>query len=214
MLTIQRFECNMLQENCYIISDETKECVICDCGAYYPAERAAIVDYIRDNGLTPVHLLSTHGHIDHNFGNNTIFDEFGLKPEVHKEDQHLMDMLAEQAETLVGITLDYAMPPVGKYFGDGDEITFVSHRLKVIETPGHSKGSVFFYCPEEAIALSGDTLFRNSIGRTDYLGGSMFQIIQSLRMICQLPDNTVVYPGHGPQTTIGTELSSNPYLDR
>lgn len=214
MLTIQRFECNMLQENCYIIGDETKECVICDCGAYYPAERAAIVDYIRDNGLTPVHLLSTHGHIDHNFGNNTIFDEFGLKPEVHKEDQHLMDMLAEQAETLVGITLDYAMPPVGKYFGDGDEITFGSHRLKVIETPGHSKGSVFFYCPEEAIALSGDTLFRNSIGRTDYLGGSMFQIIQSLRMICQLPDNTVVYPGHGPQTTIGTELSSNPYLDR
>ena len=214
MLTIQRFECNMLQENCYIISDETKECVICDWGAYYPAERAAIVDYIRDNGLTPVHLLSTHGHIDHNFGNNTIFDEFGLKPEVHKEDQHLMDMLAEQAETLVGITLDYAMPPVGKYFGDGDEITFGSHRLKVIETPGHSKGSVFFYCPEEAIALSGDTLFRNSIGRTDYLGGSMFQIIQSLRMICQLPDNTVVYPGHGPQTTIGTELSSNPYLDR
>lgn len=213
-MTIQRFECNMLQENCYIISDETKECVICDCGAYYPAERAAIVDYIRDNGLTPVHLLSTHGHIDHNFGNNTIFDEFGLKPEVHKEDQHLMDMLAEQAEALVGITLDYAMPPVGKYFGDGDEITFGSHRLKVIETPGHSKGSVFFYCPEEAIALSGDTLFRNSIGRTDYLGGSMFQIIQSLRMICQLPDNTVVYPGHGPQTTIGTELSSNPYLDR
>lgn len=213
-MTIQRFECNMLQENCYIISDETKECVICDCGAYYPAERAAIVDYIRDNGLTPVHLLSTHGHIDHNFGNNTIFDEFGLKPEVHKEDQHLMDMLAVQAETLVGITLDYAMPPVGKYFGDGDEITFGSHRLKVIETPGHSKGSVFFYCPEEAIALSGDTLFRNSIGRTDYLGGSMFQIIQSLRMICQLPDNTVVYPGHGPQTTIGTELSSNPYLDR
>ena len=213
-MTIQRFECNMLQENCYIISDETKECVICDCGAYYPAERAAIVDYIRDNGLTPVHLLSTHGHIDHNFGNNTIFDEFGLKPEVHKEDQHLMDMLAEQAETLVGITLDYAMPPVGKYFGDGDEITFGSHRLKVIETPGHSKGSVFVYCPEEAIALSGDTLFRNSIGRTDYLGGSMFQIIQSLRMICQLPDNTVVYPGHGPQTTIGTELSSNPYLDR
>ncbi len=214
MLTIQRFECNMLQENCYIISDETKECVICDCGAYYPAERAAIVDYIRDNGFALVHLLSTHGHIDHNFGNNTIFDEFGLKPEVHKEDQHLMDMLAEQAETLVGITLDYAMPPVGKYFGDGDEITFGSHRLKVIETPGHSKGSVFFYCPEEAIALSGDTLFRNSIGRTDYLGGSMFQIIQSLRMICQLPDNTVVYPGHGPQTTIGTELSSNPYLDR
>lgn len=204
----------MLQENCYIISDETKECVICDCGAYYPAERAAIVDYIRDNGLTPVHLLCTHGHIDHNFGNNTIFDKFGLKPEVHNEDQYLMDMLAEQAEALVGITLDYAMPPVGKYFGDGDEITFGSHRLKVIETPGHSKGSVFFYCPEESMALSGDTLFRNSIGRTDYLGGSMFQIIQSLRMICQLPDNTVVYPGHGPQTTIGTELSGNPYLDR
>ena len=82
MLNIQKFVCNMIQENCYVVSDETKECIIVDCGAYYPEERKAIVQYIRDNQLTPKHLICTHGHIDHNFGNNTIYNEFGLKREV------------------------------------------------------------------------------------------------------------------------------------
>ena len=190
MLKIQRFTCNMLQENCYVVSDESKECVICDCGAYYDRERDAVVNYIRGNGLTPVHLIATHGHIDHNFGNNTIYKEFGLQPEVHQADQPLMDMLGRQAEAIAGVQLDY------------------------IETPGHSPGSVFFYCEAEGVAFSGDTLFRHAIGRTDFIGGSMFQIIQSLRMVCQLPDSTVIYPGHGEQTTIGSELASNPYLDR
>ena len=80
MLNIKRFACNMLQENCYIASDDTKECVIIDCGAYYEEERKAIVDYIRNNELVPKHLIVTHGHLDHNFGNNTIYEEFGLKP--------------------------------------------------------------------------------------------------------------------------------------
>ena len=86
-MDITRFACNMLQENCYVVSDDTKECVIIDCGAFYQEERKAIVDYIRSNGLKPVHLLATHGHIDHNFGNNTIYEEFGLKPEVDAHDE-------------------------------------------------------------------------------------------------------------------------------
>ncbi|HCN53638.1 MAG TPA: MBL fold hydrolase [Prevotella sp.] len=214
MLTIERFVCNMIQENCYVVSDDTQECVIIDCGAYYPEERKAIVDYIKGHQLHPKHLIATHGHIDHNFGNNTIYEEFQLKPEVDAADEILMDKLAQQAKELVDVDIDYPMPPVGKYLTDKDVITFGHHQFTIIETPGHSPGSVFYYCEDEHVAFSGDTLFHNSIGRTDYIGGSMFQIIQSLRMISQLPDSTRILPGHGRETTLGAELASNPYLDR
>lgn len=214
MINIQRFVCNMIRENCYVISDETRECVIVDCGAYYEEERRAIVDYICDNVLKPVHLVATHGHIDHNFGNNTIYDNFGLKVEVSGADEPLMKSLREQALQICGVDLDYEMPPVGTYIDSDSKITFGNHELSVISTPGHTPGGVFYYCKEENVAFSGDTLFRGSIGRTDLPGGSMFQIIQSLRAVCQLPDETVVLPGHGSQTTIGNELATNPYLDR
>lgn len=214
MLKIQKFVCNMLQENCYVVSDNTNECVIIDCGAYYPEERQAIVDYIRDNNLVPKHLIATHGHVDHIFGNDTIYQEFGLKVEVHHRDANFVTGVCEQAAKYFGMSLDYDFPPIGKCFSGDDVIEFGEHQLKVIETPGHSQGSVFLYCEEEHVAFSGDTLFRFSIGRTDLDGGSMFMIIQSLRMVSQLPDNTVVYPGHGEPTTIGDEVARNPYIDR
>jgi len=204
----------MIQENCYIINDDTYECVIVDCGGFYSEERNAIVNYIKKNKLLPKHLICTHGHIDHNFGNNTIYNVFGLKPEVHSADKYLMEKLNAQAEALVDIKLDYKMPPVGKYFQGKDVISFGNHKFTIIETPGHTPGSVMFYCKEENVVLSGDTLFYNSIGRTDFEGGNMFQIIQSLRVISQLPDSIVVLPGHGGKTTIGAELASNPYMDR
>lgn len=214
MLKIETFECNMLQENCYVVSDSTGDCAIVDCGAYSPLERQRIVGYINDNHLRPRHLVVTHAHIDHNFGNNTVFEQFGLQPEVSGDDKELMAKLPEQAEALCGVSLDYDMPAVGKWLSQDDHILFGTHTLTVIPTPGHTPGSVFFYCKEENTTFSGDTLFMSGIGRTDLSGGSMFQIIQSLRTISQLPDNTVVYPGHGPATTIGTELATNPYLDR
>ena len=214
MLNIQKFVCNMIQENCYVVSDETKECVIIDCGAYYEEERRAIVDYIREQELKPKHLLATHAHIDHNFGNNTIYETFGLKPEVAGADEKLMEKLPEQAQTIAGVTLDYKMPPVGRYLKETDQIDFGSHTLTILHTPGHTPGGVFYYCKEEKVAFSGDTLFRGSIGRTDFEGGNSFMIIQSLRMIAQLPDDTTVLPGHGEPTTIGYELRSNPYMDR
>lgn len=214
MLKIERFICNMLQENCYVVSDESKECVIIDCGAFLPEERKNIVSYIRDNNLVPKHLIATHGHIDHNFGNDTIFQEFGVAPEIHKGDKSLMEALPEQAQAFAGIVLEYDMPPVGKYLDETDKISFGNHAFTIIETPGHSCGSIFLYCKEEKTAFSGDTLFKGSIGRTDFSGGSMFQMMQSLRMIGQLPDDTEVYPGHGSSTTIGMELATNPYMDR
>lgn len=214
MINVERFVCNMIEENCYVVNDETKECIIVDCGAFYPEERNAIVNHIKNNKLTPKHLIATHGHIDHNLGNNTIFDSFGLKVEVNGGDEKLMNKLSEQAQSVCGVTLDYDMPPVGKYLDDDDTITFGNHTFTILETPGHSPGSVFFYCENEHIAFSGDTLFKKSIGRTDLPGGSMFSMIQSLRMIAQLPDNTIILPGHGQQTTMGWELSNNPYMDR
>ena len=116
MIRIKRFTCNMLQENCYVAScDITNECVVVDCGAYYEEERKSLLAYIHDNHLKPVHLLCTHGHVDHNFGNNTIFDEFGLNPEVHADDMALMDNLAQQSVKFIGDAPKYAFPPVKQY---------------------------------------------------------------------------------------------------
>lgn len=214
MLNIKKFVCNMLQENCYVASDETKECVIIDCGAYYPEEREALIDYIRSNQLVPKHLLCTHGHLDHTLGNGVILQTFNLLPEVHEEDAFMLSDVSWHPDFIAPAGQHQLLPDAGTLLHDGDTIEFGNHKLAVLSTPGHSKGSVFFYCKEEGVAFSGDTLFRHSIGRTDFNGGSMFSIIQSLRMICQLPDETTIYPGHGPITTIGEEVAHNPYIDR
>lgn len=214
MMHIENFQCNMLQENCYVVSDDTKECAIIDCGAFYPEERSAITNYIRKNGLKPAHLLVTHGHLDHNFGNDTIYQEFGLKPEVSAGDEKLMQGLNRQAESFYGMKLDTKFPPIGHFFEEDETIHVGNLQFTIVETPGHSNGSVCFYCESEHVLFSGDTLFRTSIGRTDFPGGSMFRIINSLRHLGQLPDNTIVLPGHGESTTIGDELAHNPYMDR
>ena len=171
-------------------------------------------NYIKENNLQPVHLLVTHGHLDHNFGNNTIHETFGLKPEVSAADESLMKNLKQQAEVFYQMQLDYDFPPVGHFFEDDEVIRFGNHQFEIILTPGHSRGSVTFYCVDEKVAFTGDTLFRGSIGRTDFKGGSMFQIINSLRFLAQLPDDVKVLPGHGQATSIGEELAHNPYMDR
>lgn len=213
-MNIKVFEVNPLQENCYVVSDDTQEAIIIDCGAYYESERQAITDYIRRQQLKPVHLLCTHGHFDHTFGNNTIYEKFGLKPEIHTDDAPFIEDMARQCNDMgMGIPYPWTTPPLGHLLTDGDTITFGHHQLKVLHTPGHSKGSVVFYCQEENIAFTGDTLFRMSVGRTDLAGGSWQDLIQSLRTkIAPLPGSTIAYPGHGPKTVIGDEVSMNPYF--
>lgn len=214
MTTIKCFRCNAFQENCYIISDETNECVIIDCGANSQAENESISQYITENSLKPVCSILTHAHADHVLGVKYIYDRYTLAPALHKKDEELYKAFQQQAGMLFQTVFDYGLPTPSKLFTDADTIKFGSHTLKIIETPGHSRGSVCFYCEEENICFTGDTLFRGSIGRTDLPGGSMFQIIQSLRMLTQLPDTVTIYPGHGEESTIGFELASNPYLDR
>lgn len=213
MITVKRFTCNILAENCYVVSDESHEAVIIDCGVMYQEEGTAITLYIRDNGLHPLHLLCTHGHFDHCMGNGLIYREFGLKPEAHTGDQFLMETMQQQTTDILGVALPMEVPPVGRYLTDKDAITFGSHTLRILHTPGHTPGGVTYYCKEEGVAFSGDTLFRMSIGRTDFDGSSYEQIIHSLQeVLAALPPDTKVYPGHGLETTIADEIRYNPYM--
>lgn len=213
MLNVKTFSCNMLQENTYILGDDTKECVIIDCGAFYDAERKAIVQYIRDNGLRPVRLLCTHGHLDHCFGCDTIQGAFGLLPEIHSADEFLVRDLSKQAADFFGMPYDHPTPPVGHFFAHGEKITFGNHQLEVLPTPGHTPGGVSFYCADEKLLFTGDTLFRMSVGRTDFERSSWADLLLSLRnVLSNLPDDITVYPGHGPKTTIGEEKRMNPYM--
>ena len=189
MLNIKRFNCNMLSENCYVVSDQSRECVIIDCGAYYPEEAQAIIGYI--------------------------YRTFGLKPEAHTDDEFLMVKMQQQTTDILGVSIQLDVPPMGRYLTTADVIIFGSHRLTILHTPGHTPGGIIFYCREEHTAFSGDTLFRMSIGRTDFERGSYQQMMQSLtNVVAKLPPQTIIYPGHGPQTTIAEELRYNPYLLR
>lgn len=213
MIKIERFVCNMFQENCYVVNDETGEAVIIDCGTFYEEERNALMAYIRNNNLDVKHLIATHGHLDHNFGNDLIEKELKLKVEVYSEDEELMNNLDLQTRQLLRMPYPFDIAPVGRYLHEDDMISFGRHQLSIIPTPGHSPGSVVFYCKEENIAFSGDTLFRMSIGRTDFAGGSYEEIIHSLKMLTTtLPPHTQVLPGHGTATTIGDEKLYNPYI--
>ena len=211
MINLKRFKFNMLEENCYILSDDTKEAVIIDCGALYDAERIAIVSYIKKNQLKPVRLNSTHGHFDHNFGNDTIYSAFGLQPEVTAEDADLMD-LKTQVEKLIGVPYTHDVPPLGRALAIDEPICFGTHQLTIIPTPGHTHGSVCFYCEAEKTLFTGDTLFQMSIGRTDFEEGCWADMQQSLRVLAKLPADTNVYSGHGEPTTIGNEIRYNPYM--
>ena len=212
MITIKTFPCNQLQENTYVVSDDTRECVIIDCGAFYDEERRAIAQYISDTQLTPVHLLATHAHLDHNFGTPFIYDTYHLLPEYAEADHGLMENLPRQAAHFYGLTLNETYPLAEHFLTEDTPVCFGSHTLYIITTPGHSKGSVVFYSKEENIAFTGDTLFRFSVGRTDLHGGSMMQLTQSLHKLRKLPPATIIYPGHGPISTISDEINANPFM--
>lgn len=213
MLNIKTFAFNLLQENTYVVSDDTLDCVIIDCGAYYDDERKALTDYISSQGLKPRHLLATHGHWDHNLGNDTIYKTYGLKVEAAKEDDFIITDIPRNFQSIIGAPLRRQYPAVGRFFSPDETIRFGHHSLQVLKTPGHSPGSVVFYCAEEHIAFTGDTLFRMSVGRTDFEGGSYEALMNSIaNVLAKLPSETVILPGHGPQSTIADELRYNPYL--
>lgn len=214
MLCIQRFIVNMIQENCYIVSDETNEGVIIDCGAFYREEKEAIKKYIEDKHLTIKHLLDTHLHFDHVLGNEYLFDVFHLQPEANDRDLSLYQNIDKQLTDFIGLqNYPIHLPPLKRSLDEGDTVTFGTHTFSVIATPGHTPGGIEFYCKEKKVLFSGDSLFRRSIGRTDFPGGDYNSLIKSLKeKILTLPEDVKVLPGHSLSTTIGNERKTNPYF--
>lgn len=212
-MNIKSFPVNPLSENCYVVSDETREAVIIDCGAYYDDEKAMIAKYIRDNDLKPVAHLLTHAHFDHFWGADYIAELYGLPPRCPQPDRPLYDDVDGQVRSILHHSIRCANPPAGEDITPESVIPFGSHRLTVIPCPGHTPGGVCYYCEEEKVLFSGDSLFQLSIGRTDFPGGNHWDLINALKsLIKALPGDTTVYPGHGPKTTIAAEHRNNPYL--
>lgn len=213
MLNIQLFVVNMIRENCYVVSDETNEAVIIDCGAVFPEERDCIKEYIAEKHLLLKHSLCTHGHFDHVFGTKFIYDNYGLKPELNAADIRLYNNCGEQLRLFLGKELEIETPPHGDYIEKDTVIKFGSHAFSVLPTPGHTPGGVSFYCEKEKVAFTGDSIFRHSIGRTDFPYGDEELLLCKLEEnIMALPDDTKILPGHGRSTSVGEEKRENPFF--
>jgi hydroxyacylglutathione hydrolase len=210
-MEIFTFIFNPVQENTYVIWDETGECAIVDAGCYTQKEFEKLDAFIRSKGLKPVKLLNTHGHFDHIFGIQQCRKAYGLNWEAHYGDNAWIDGVQAKA-ALFGIPVQpVALPEVE--LNDGDKVQFGNSTLKVLYVPGHSPGSICFYEEQSKIVITGDVLFNGSIGRTDLPGGEHNTLIEGiLTKLLVLPDDVVVYPGHGPATTIGEERVRNPFL--
>lgn len=213
MLNVQRFVFNFIEENCYLLWDETGEAVVIDCGAFSENEREEISRFITEHKLTLRHQLYTHGHFDHIFGAQHLADTFHVLPTLHRDEADTYRAATAQMQAFLHRSLPLTLPPIGCLLTDGEAVSFGTHTLRVIATPGHTPGGVCYYCAEEALLLSGDSLFLCSIGRCDLPGGNEASLISHLQnRILVLPAETTVLPGHGDATTIGHEQKNNPYL--
>lgn len=211
-MKIKRFEFNMFPVNCYVLYDETNEAVIIDPGCYYEEEKEKLKEFITRKELVVKHLLNTHLHFDHTFGNSFVEKTYGVKTEAHQADEFWIEESPKQSR-MFGIPIPEQPASVGVHLHDGDIITFGNTQLEAIHVPGHSPGSLVYYCAKDACLFSGDVLFHGSIGRADLAGGNFDHLIENIcSRLFVLPNQTDVYPGHGAPTTIGTEKTENPFF--
>ncbi len=212
MIQIKSFAFNPFQENTYVLYDDlTKECIIVDPGNSNHSEDQEICAFIERMQLKPVRLINTHCHIDHVLGNQLIAKQYNLQLEGHKLEVPVLSM-CRQVGTLYGIPYRES-PELQVFHEEGDTLTFGTSEIGILFTPGHSPGSICLYLRNENSIIGGDVLFRGSIGRTDLPGGDYDTLISSIKKkLLGLPPETVVYPGHGPSTTIGAEKRMNPFL--
>lgn len=212
MLQIQAFTFNPVQENTYLLFNDSKECIIIDPGCYFDDEKEVLQSFIKNNELLPRLLLNTHCHLDHIFGNKFVSENFKLKLHIHPLEKKVLEY-GPTSGLMYNLPFDnYTGDLI--YLNDKEKIVLGNDELEVLFTPGHSPGSVCFYCAKQHFIIGGDVLFQQSIGRTDLPGGSHETLIQSIRTkLLVLPDETKVFSGHGPDTTIGEEKRLNPFLN-
>lgn len=212
MTQIQMFEFNPFAENTYIIFDDTGACAIFDPGCYDFEERAVLKNFIEEKNLQPVRLINTHCHLDHVFGNAFVAKTWELGLEIHIGELPVLQRFPQVCQ-MYGVPYSDAPPMPSRFIEAGEIVEFGNTRLKALFTPGHSPASLSFYCADEGFVIAGDVLFYESIGRTDLPGGDMDTLLKSIRsQLFMLPDETLVYPGHGPATTIRHEKEYNPFL--
>lgn len=211
MLQIKVFVFSPIQENTYLLYHESGDCIIIDPGCYEDAEREELRSFILQKGLQPRMLLNTHCHLDHVFGNKFVAETWGLTLHLHRREEPVLQF-APASGLMWGMPFDNYQGDF-IYLQEGDEIKLGADVLQVLEAPGHSPGHVCFYCKEQGFVIGGDVLFRGSIGRTDLPGGDYDTLISSIRnKLLVLPDETVVYNGHGEPAIIGVERKNNPFL--
>ena len=211
MIHIYKLEVNPIRENSYIVNDESGEAIFIDPGFFFDDEREMIRDYIRQEGLTPKLIICTHCHFDHVMGVNFVKNEYNLPFECHNDDAFLV-RLAPKQSAMFGFPLDEIENP-DLFIRDGEIIKFGNSELKAIHVSGHSPGHMVFYSEKNNALFTGDVLFHSSIGRTDLPGGNYDELIRNIKnKLLVLPDETIVYSGHGPETTIGREKKKNPFL--
>lgn len=210
-MQIKKLTFNPIQENMYVIYDDTKECIIIDPGCYFHQEREELKSFIEENELIPVKLINTHCHLDHICGNKYVADTWKLKLEANKFDEYNLQRSIE-AGILYNMPIEPS-PSIEVDLKEGDDIVFGNSRLSILFTPGHSSGSISFYSQEHKFLIAGDVLFRMSIGRTDLPGGDFDTLIDTIKSkLLILPKDVIVYSGHGEETTIGYEMKNNPFL--
>ncbi|MCK9448855.1 MAG: MBL fold metallo-hydrolase [Bacteroidales bacterium] len=211
MTHIKKFVFNPFQVNTYVVYDQSGECVLIDPACSDVYEEKALTDFISQHRLTPVHLLITHAHIDHILGNAFASETYGIPLAAHPDSHQYLTNAKEYALSF-GLQLEKVCHPTVDLH-DGQLIHFGHSQLKVLHTPGHANGSLCFYLHDEDVLISGDVLFNQSIGRTDLPGGDYDLLKKSIwEKLFVLPDHTRVLPGHGPETTIGNEKITNPFV--
>jgi glyoxylase-like metal-dependent hydrolase (beta-lactamase superfamily II) len=211
MIHIKAFTFSPISENTYVLYNNEGKAIIIDPGCYFPNEQETLKNFLTDNSLTPVYLLNTHCHLDHVFGNKWVHETYGLEPHLHPNEEAILALAPVSGERW-GLPFENYAGPL-HFLNDGDTVLLGDTEIQVILAPGHSPGSICFYIPSQGDLMGGDVLFRGSIGRTDLPGGDSETLLHSIReKLWVLPDETVVYSGHGIKTTIGYEKRNNPFL--
>ena len=212
-MKIAKFTFALFGINTYVVWDPaTRKCAVIDPGMINDEERTALDRFITREGLTVTHVINTHLHIDHAIGDSYAAEKYAAEILAHPDDSVLGERLSQQAAEF-GLPFDVRAVKGYKPLRDGETIHIGDGTLKVLHVPGHSPGGIALYDEADGFVIAGDSLFEGSIGRTDLPGGDYDTLIGAVKAkLLSLPDSTVVYPGHGPATTVGAERRGNPFL--